>query len=339
MKLAPIVHEFFQRYLPGIRGTSLHTVKAYRDAFKLFLPFAAKYHHIKVASLTVDHLCTELVLAYLNDLEQHRNNVAKTRNHRLAALKSFAKMIRFMHPEHRQIADRIVGIPQKRTQKAVVGFLHEEEILNIFEVVDLNKKEGFRDYTLLHLLYDSGARASEVAMLKLDYFNPQEKTLAILGKGNRYRIISLEPKTVQLLQLYISKYRVSPKPSFQHRLFINQREEGITRHGIYRICRKYLEKALPKKRLKTINPVHSLRHSCAVHMLYRGDSVTDIKNHLGHENVQSSTVYLHLDLKRRRQIQERFLNHMKSVLTDDHKVDDLLRSEKNEDLMAWLDSL
>jgi len=82
-------------------------------------------------------------------------------------------------------------------------------------------------------------------------------------------------------------------------------------------CRKYLEKALPKKRLKTINPVHSFRHSCAVHMLYRGDSVTDIKNHLGHENVQSSTVYLHLDLKRRRQIQDRFLKHMKSVLTDD----------------------
>lgn len=339
MKLAPVVREFFHRYLPGIRGTSLHTVKAYRDAFKIFLPFAANYHHIKVDSLTLDHIGTDLVLAFLDDLEQHRNNIAKTRNHRLAALKSFAKMLRFMHPEHRQIADRIINIPQKRTQKPVVGFLYEEEILRIFEAVDLNKKEGFRDYTLLHLLYDSGARASEIAMLKLDYFNTQEKTLAILGKGNRYRIISLETKTVQLLQLYISKYRVSPSPSFRHRIFINQRGEGITRHGIYRICRKYLAKALPEKRLKTINPVHSFRHSCAVHMLYRGDSVTDIKNHLGHENVQSSTVYLHLDLKRRRQIQERFLNHMKSVLTDDQKVDDLLQSEKNEDLMAWLDSL
>jgi integrase/recombinase XerD len=220
MKLSPILHEFFHRYLPYIRGTSLHTIKAYRDAFKIFLPFAAKYHHIKIASLTIDHLSTELVLAYLDDLEQHRNNIAKTRNHRLAALKSFAKMMRFMHPEHRRVADRIINIPQKRTQRAVVGFLYEEEILSIFQAVDLNKKEGFRDYTLLHLLYDSGARASEIAMLKLDYFNPQEKTLAILGKGNRYRIISLELKTVQLLQLYIRKYRVTPNPPYQDRLFI-----------------------------------------------------------------------------------------------------------------------
>ena len=244
-----------------------------------------------------------------------------------------------MHPEHRQIADRIINIPQKRTQRAIVGFLYEEEILSIFQAVDLNKKEGFRDYTLLHLLYDSGARASEIALLKLDYFNPQEKTLAILGKGDRYRIIGLEPKTVQLLQLYIRKYRVPPNPLYQDRLFINQRGGALTRHGIYRICKKYLEKALPEKRLKTINPVHSFRHSCAVHMLYRGDSVTDIKNHLGHENVQSSTVYLHLDLKRRRQIQDRFLKHMKSVLTDDQKIDDLLQSENNTDIMAWLDSL
>ena len=112
----------------------------------------------------------------------------------------------------------------------------------------------------MHLLYDSGARASEIAMLKLDYFNPQEKTLAILGKGDRYRIIGLEPKTVQLLQLYIREYRVTPNPLYQDRLFINQRGQELTRHGIYRICRKYLEKALPKKRLKTINPVHSFRH-------------------------------------------------------------------------------
>ena len=98
MKLSPILHEFFHRYLPYIRGTSHNTVIAYRDAFKLFLPFSAEYHHVKVASLTIDHLSTELVLAYLDDLEQHRNNIAKTRNHRLAALKSFAKMMRFMHP-------------------------------------------------------------------------------------------------------------------------------------------------------------------------------------------------------------------------------------------------
>jgi len=138
--------------------------------------------------------------------------------------------------------------------------------------VDLKKKDGLRDYVLLHLLYDSGARASEVAMLKLDYLNAQEETLAICGKGNRYRIIRLEIKTVQLLQFYIKKCRVTPRPPYRDYLFISQRREALTRHGIYRVCRKYLEKALPKKRLKHINPVHSFRHSCAVRMLYRGES-------------------------------------------------------------------
>jgi integrase/recombinase XerD len=339
MKLAPLLHEFFDRYLPYIKGTSPHTIKGYRDAFKLFLPFAANHHRIKVASLTLDHLSIDLILAFLDDLEQDRNNIAKTRNHRLAALKSFTKMIRFMYPEKREMADRILNIPQKRTQKALVGFLYEEEILKVFGAVDLKRKDGLRDYVLLHLLYDSGARASEVAMLKLDYLNAQEQTLAICGKGNRYRIIRLELKTVQLLQLYIKKYRVTPRPPYRDYLFISQRGEALTRHGIYRICRKYLEKALPKKRLKNINPVHSFRHSCAVNMLYRGESVSDIQNHLGHDNAQSSTLYLHLDLKRKRQAQDRFVQHIQSVLVDDHKIDELLQTEKQGDLMAWLDSL
>jgi integrase/recombinase XerD len=339
MKLAPLLHEFFDRYLPYIKGTSPHTVKGYRDAFKLFLPFAASHHRIKVASLTLDHLSPELILAFLDELERDRNNIAKTRNHRLAALKSFTKMIRFMYPEKRELTDRILNIPQKRTQKALVGFLYEEEILKVFQAVDLKKKDGLRDYVLLHLLYDSGARASEVAMLKLDYLNAQEETLAICGKGNRYRIIRLELKTVQLLQLYIKKYRVTPKPPYRDYLFISQRGEALTRHGIYRICRKYLEKALSKKRLRNINPVHSFRHSCAVRMLYRGESVSDIQNHLGHDNAQSSTLYLHLDLKRKRQAQDRFVQHMQSVLVDDHRIDELLQTENKGDLMAWLDSL
>jgi site-specific recombinase XerD len=212
-------------------------------------------------------------------------------------------------------------------------------MLRIFESVDLKRKEGFRDYTLLHLLYDSGARASEISTLNLDYFDPRKKTLAILGKGNRFRLIQLETKTCQLLQLYIRKYRNSPRPLYQDRLFINQRGEELTRHGIYRICRKYLETVLSPKRLQYINPVHSFRHSKAVDMLYNGHPITDIKNHLGHDSIQSTTIYLHLDIDKRRHIQKRFISHMQSVLADDSKIDELLQWENEGDLMAWLDSL
>jgi len=74
-------------------------------------------------------------------------------------------------------------------------------------------------------------------------------------------------------------------------------------------------------------------------MLYRGDSITDIKNHLGHDAIRSTVVYLQLDLNRRRHIQKRFIRHMQSVLTDDSKIEELLQWENEGDLMEWLDSL
>lgn len=339
MKLSVCIHQFFDQYLSNIKGMSHNTIRSYRDTFKIFLPFAANYYGIKIESLRVEHLSPELIILFLEELEQKRKNFPKTRNLRLNALKSFARMIRFMYPEHRQLADRIINIPQKRFQKALIGFLYQEEILKVFNAVDLRRKEGFRDYTLLHTLYDSGARASEIATLNLDYFNPKEKTLAILGKGDRFRLVDLERKTSQLLQLYIRKYRITPRRLYQYRLFINQRGEELTRHGIYSICKKYLTKTLPPKRLKIINPVHSFRHSRAVDLLYRGKPITYIQHRLGHENLHSTTVYLHLDLNRRRHIQKQFIRHMESVLTFDPKIDELLGWENDKDIMKWLDDL
>ena len=339
MKLKTCVLQFFHQYLPHIKGSSEQTIKAYRDAFSLFLPFAANYYGIKIDSLSVDHLCPDLILSFLNYLESDRKNDTKTRNHRLAVIKSFAKMIRFMHPDKRHIADTITNIPQKRSQKKLIGFLYPDEILKVFEAVNLNYAQGMRDYAILHLLDDSGARASEIAALNLDYFDFQNRTLAILGKGNRYRQIKLNPKTVQLVRLYIAQYRPVPKPLYQHRLFINQRNEEFTRHGIYRICKKYLEKVLSPKRLKFINPVHSFRHSCAVRMLCQGKSLSDIKNRLGHDNIQSTMIYLQLDLTHRKQVQKKFIKYTRSHLTEDPKINALIDWENKEDILKWLDSL
>ena len=339
MKLSTCLHQFFGNYLPHIKGVSGHTIKAYRDAFTLFIPFAAKKLRIKTGSLMLDHLTPDLVLSFLVDLEQKRQNTAVTRNHRLAAIKSLAKMIRFMHPEKRDVVEKILAIPQKRYQRKLIGFLYPDEIFKVMHSVDLNQKEGFRDYCLLVLLYDSGARASEVATLNLDYFNFEERTLAILGKGNRFRQIALMPETSILVKNYIDKYRKESKPAYQHRLFINQRKKELTRHGIYRICKKYLTAALPPKRLKTISPVHSFRHSCAVSMLSSGYSLSDIRIQLGHEDLQATTVYLKLDLTHRRKIQKKFIEFNRTILVDHPEVEALINTKNKDDIMAWLDSL
>ncbi len=104
-----------------------------------------------------------------------------------------------MHPQKSALADRILSIPQKRFQKQLIGFLYPNEVLKVYEAVSLKTCHGFRDYTILNLLYDSGARASEIASLSIDFFDPEYNALAILGKGDQYRQIELMPKTAQLI--------------------------------------------------------------------------------------------------------------------------------------------
>jgi len=339
MKLNICVIQFFNQYLPRIKGVSEHTISTYHSTFSIFLPFAAQYFCIKIESLKVEHLSVNLVIAFLDYLETHRKNIAATRNQRLAALKSFLRMISFLYPEEKEFIEMIMDIPQKNTQKKIIGFLYEDEVFKVFDSVDLKKNEGFRDYTMLNLLYDSGARASEIATINLDYFDSQHKTLAILGKGNRYRLVKLCLKTVQLLKLYIIKYRAIPKSIYRHRLFINQRREEITRYGINRICKKHLSKALPSERVKFLNPVHCFRHSCAVNMLSSGFTIPEIKIHLGHQSIGSTLKYLHLDLFFKQRMGGKVNELNNSHISQDPKIENLIDWKNRHKLLEWLDSL
>jgi site-specific recombinase XerD len=339
MKLSTCLHQFFDYYLPRIKGSAPNTIKTYRDAFTLFLPFAADKLSMKIESIRVEHLSTTLILSFLDNLESERHYTAKSRNQRLAALKSLAIMIRFMYPEYKEIAKTIGRIPQKRIQKPLVEFLDYEDIFNVFQSVDLKKKDGFRDYTILHLLYDSGARATEIATLNLDYFHPQKRTLAIRGKGNNHRLITLWPVTARLINRYIFRYRNIPKPVYLHRLFINQRGEPFTRYGINRLCKKYLSLALLPERLIHINPAHSFRHSTAMRMLYEGKDISEIRNRLGHEKIQSTMIYLHMNLTFKREVQKEFIKYTQSKLIEIPKIKELMDWENEEETLIWLEGL
>ena len=339
MNLSDAIHQFFDHYLPHLKGASKQTIDSYRDAFTLLLPFAARHHHVSVQQLQVEHLSFDVIIAFLNHIEDHRRNSPRTRNQRLAAIKSFAKMISLIYPDHKDIAQVIRNIPQKRAQKKLIGYLTSDEILKVFQSVDIEKPGGIRDYTILHLLADSGARAGEIATLKLDYFNPDNNTLAILGKGNRYRQIRILPKTGELITLYVNRYRKTPKPLYQNRLFINQRAQVLTRHGIRRICKKYLVMALPEKRLRTLSPAHSFRHSCAIHMLSQGKDLTEIKNRLGHEKLETTMGYLRLNLHEKTEIQKTFVEFTASRIAFDKKVEALIDWEAKEETLDWLDTL
>lgn len=338
MKLTKCLHRFFGYYLTRIKGLSPNTIQVHKKTFELFLPYAAGYRSCSVQTLKVKHIDTELVVDFLEDLEKSRNNGVRTRNLRLASLKSLAKMIRLLYPELCKYGDCILLIPQKRAQKKLIGYLHQEEILAIMSKVDLQKKEGMRDYAILNLLLDSGARASEIAGLELDYFDYQHQTIALLGKGNRFRQVGLWPRTAELLKHYIKQNR-RPRFGNDHWLFINQRGEQFTRHGIYRICKKYLQAVLPSKRMAVLNPVHSFRHSCAMNMLANGAAITEIRNRLGHENINSTMVYLKMEMRQKREVQKQFLQYTRSLLTDDPQIEKLTARNNDKEILAWLDTL
>ncbi len=339
MRLTTCIQQFLDLYHYRIKGSSQQTIRAYREALALFLPFAANYYSIKISSLSIDHLSLQLILSFLDYLQSDRSNAANTRNQRLAVIKSLAKMIRLMYPQKREIADIILAIPQKKSQKKIVGFLYIEEIFAVYEAVDLKKFLGFRDYTILHLLADSGARASEVAMLNVDYFNPSQKTLTILGKANKFRLIKLGQKTTDLVKQYITQYRPRPKPIYQQRLFFNKHGRPLTRKGIYLMCQKYLSIALKPNRLKMIHPVHSFRHACAINKLASGKALSDVKNHLGHEHIESTMIYLKMDLRTKRAALKKFIEYSQSTLQHDPKIDELIDWEHKKETLAWLDSL
>ena len=125
-----------------------------------------------------------------------------------------------------------------------------------------------------------------------------------------------------------------------NRLFINQRGGQFSRHGINRICKKYLKLTLPQKRLDVLSPAHSFRHSCAMNMLASGASITDIKNRLGHENIQLSTMtYLKMEMRQKREVQKKFLEYTQTVLSKDPKIEKLVDWENKDEILTWLDGL
>jgi integrase/recombinase XerD len=159
-----------------------------------------------------------------------------------------------------------------------------------------------------------------------------------LKNGNSYTI-ELSATTVRLIKTYIVRYRRAPKPAYQERLFISQHGKQLTRHGIYRLCRKYLRQALPAKRLTVLNPVHSFRHTCAMNMLAKGHLLSEIRNHLGHEDIQSTSVYLQLDVPRRKKIQKKFTQDTHSLLLRNAEIEELIDQKDKDSIMEWLDSL
>lgn len=304
--LANYMKRFFSHYLPVQKGLSVNTILAYRDATKLLLCFAADTLGRSVDGLTVEDVTEQVVLAFLDHLEQERKCSPRTRNARLAAIRGLFAFIAREEPVLLQQCQKIRAIPLKRTQHKQVDYLEEKEMQAVLDAVDCNSRTGIRDLALLLLFYNTGARVSEVVELKLSDLHLQgAPKIHLLGKGKKHRSCPLWPETVTALQAYLEQ-RTAKEPGVEN-LFLNANNAPITRFGIRYIIKKYgavAKNQCPSIETKNITP-HTIRHTTAMHLLRSGNDVIMVSYWLGHADINTTHIYLEIDMEMKRQMLEK----------------------------------
>jgi len=329
--LALAIRRFLGDYLPHQRAFSTHTIWSYRDSLKLLLQFAAGPKR-RVADLTVGDLMPEKIIAFLDGLEQHRGNDAATRNVRLSAIHSFFDYLGAGWPEHLDQARRVLAITFKRTDHRTIDYLEAEELRTLLEQIDRRTVWGRRDYVLLALMFNTGARVQEVVALQTtDLRLTPPPSVKFFGKGRRERICPLWPETARLLQQHIADTGLDSQAA--QTLFRNHRGGPLTRFGARLILQRQVTRAaavLPTLKHKRIHP-HSLRHSTAVHLLKSGVDLSTIAHWLGHTSINTTHKYVTIDLEAKRAAIAKAEPVTKSKR--------LPRWRTDNDLLTWLELL
>lgn len=294
--LGPILQRYFCEYLFSQRDLSKNTIASYRDTFRLLLEFLKRRYHIQPDQVCGEDLDAPHVLAFLDDLEQRRGNTARSRNARRAALRCFLRYSAAANPQLLSVAQRVLAIPAKRFERASVGYLTREQIQAIIDSPDTATVSGQRDQVLLVLLYNTGARVSELAGLQVkDVSLDSRVSVHIHGKGRKNRSVPLWRQTVKLLRAWLRQLGGEPN-SF---LLPNARGNSMTRSGVAQRLRMAVNRAaskLPQLRSMRISP-HTIRHTTAMHLLQSGVDLSVIAMWLGHETTQTTHQYLDADLE------------------------------------------
>jgi integrase/recombinase XerD len=292
---ASLLQDFFCQRLVAERNASKRTVAAYRDSFRLLLRFVCARIGKAPTSLSVTDLSATLVVDFLRHLETDRGNSARSRNARLAAIRSFMRYVSYRDPTSLTVAQQVLAIPMKRFDRPLLGFLDRHEVEAVLGAPDQMTWSGRRDHALLMTLYNTGARVSEIAALRAsDLDLGRSSSVHVHGKGRKERVVPLWKTTVAVLKGWL--LQVSPEPDTP--VFPNRRGLQLSRSGIEDRLRVAVQKAsqgCPSLRKRIVSP-HTFRHTTAMHLLQSGVDVTVIAMWLGHENLATTHMYIEADL-------------------------------------------
>ena len=290
-----LVQAFFAEHLTQQRALSPRTVATYRDAFMLFLGFVRTHRAISPPDLKLTDITPELILAFLDHLENARHNTVRSRNARLAALRAFLKFAAHRDVSSLQVIERALGVPMKRFERPMLKFLSREQMLSVIGSPE-NSWVSRRDHLLLGLLYNTGARVSEIiGVCVADVVLDGAACVHLHGKGRKQRSVPLWRSTVKEVRAWLKS---NPPLGAASALLPNRDRQPMTRSNVTQrlaLAVRAAAKRDPSLAKRRISP-HTIRHSTAMHLLQSGVDISVIALWLGHESPTTTHHYVEADL-------------------------------------------
>lgn len=302
---ATLLQRYFAEHLMQHRGASPRTIAAYRDTFRLLLLFAEQHITKPPTAVKLTDLDATLVLAFLDHLERDRGNTSRSRNARLAAIRSFLHYAARHDIASLPVIQRTLAIPMKRYDKPLLGFLSRDEMQAILDAPDTANWTGRRDQALFTVLYNTGARVSEVIGLRVsDVILEGSPCVHIHGKGRKQRTIPLWRSTAALLRIW---KRDLDGAATAAPMFPNRDGAPMTRSNVTQRLALYVKAAAersPQLLGRQVSP-HTIRHTTAMHLLQSGIDIAVIALWLGHESTTTTHMYIEADLSMKERALER----------------------------------
>jgi site-specific recombinase XerD len=293
--IAPHIAAFFQKRLAVDRRASPHTSDTYAYAFQLLLTFMSRKFGVAPADLALEQLDAPLVLEFLEQLQQERHNASRTRNARLAAIRSFMRFVEHRVPATLDQVRCVRAIPAQRTDTRIVRHLSVQEHRALLDAPEPTTRLGIRDRAMLVLALAGGLRVSELVGLRLDAvaFNGRYVDVRVHGKGRRERALTLWKAVGDAIRAWLAVRGEAPAPE----LFLNAWGKAMTRSGFEHVLAKHVAAAAarcPSLRTKRVSP-HVLRHTCALNTLRATRDLRKVSLWLGHASTQTTDLYVQAD--------------------------------------------
>jgi integrase/recombinase XerD len=327
-RLPELLQSFFCQRLQSQQAVSAHTLASYRDTFRLLLRFIERLTDRTPSQQRLRDWNSSHLAQFLDYLEKKRSCQARTRNTRLAAIRSFMRYVAQEEPSALGLTQRVLAIPMKRFDRPLLGHLSRPELEAILAAIDLRTPSGRRDHLLVSLLYNTGARVSEILALQRQQVREQPSHLIeINGKGRKQRSLPLWRSVAKELQRHLAG--LPPDPTTW--IFCNRFGQRLSRSGAEKRLRLAVRRAIPacpSLRNRRISP-HTLRHTTAMHLLQSQVDITVIALLLGHETPSTTHQYVELDLE----MKERSLKKLKPPRSAAD------RFKPSDRLVAFLESL